>query len=186
MRLIPILLLTLACTHTTAAGSEVSLDQQAKVLVKTFAGRLKPQLKSAMEAGGPTQAIEVCAAEAPKIADALSAESGWGVRRVSLKARNASRALPDPWEREVLEAFDSRREAGEAAAGLNHNATVKGQFRYMQAQATEPLCLVCHGQALSPSVSAMLKDYYPDDRATGYSLGDVRGAISLIAPQAGY
>ena len=49
----------------------------------------------------------------------------------------------------------------------------------MQAQAVEPLCLVCHGKGLSDEVQDALEQYYPDDTATGYSLGQVRGAISL-------
>ena len=49
----------------------------------------------------------------------------------------------------------------------------------MQAQGVEPVCLVCHGQDLAPEVRATLEQYYPDDWATGYSLGQVRGAISL-------
>lgn len=178
-------LVTLCCATATiaaAASSELLLEQQAKALVNQFAGRLKPQLKTAMEAGGPTQAIEVCATQAPIIADALSAESGWLVKRVSLRERNASRALPDAWERDVLASFDERHAAGEPAANLNQSTTADGKFRYMQAQATEPLCLVCHGQTLAAPVRELLQVYYPDDRATGYALGEVRGAISLIAP----
>jgi hypothetical protein len=49
----------------------------------------------------------------------------------------------------------------------------------MQAQGVEPLCLVCHGKGLSDEVKATLEEYYPDDLATGYSLGQVRGAISV-------
>ena len=84
--------------------------------------------------GGPTRAIEVCSSAAPKIADSLSAESGWTVRRVSLKSRNASRGIPDDWERTVLEQFDRRHNAGEPAAKINYGETVGRQYRYMQAQ----------------------------------------------------
>lgn len=156
-----------------------SLQAEAQALVNEFVGRLKPQLKQAMEAGGPTNAIEVCAKVAPAIADALSAESGWAVKRVSLKSRNASRAMPDAWEQEVLTQFDQRQVDGEAPVDISFNAEVSGTYRYMQAQGVESICLVCHGQELSQEVTDTLQKYYPDDWATGYSLGQVRGAISL-------
>ena len=149
------------------------------MLAQQFVGQLKPQLKSAMQEGGPTHAIEVCASMAPKIADSLSAESGWLVKRVSLKPRNASRPVPDPWERSVLEHFDIRQAAGEKAPALHHAETTGDQYRYMQAQGVEPVCLLCHGDKLAEPVRDILQQYYPDDWATGYSLGQVRGAISL-------
>ena len=155
------------------------LEQEARQLAQQFVGELKPQLKKAMTEGGATHAIEVCATVAPRIADSLSAESGWRVKRVSLKSRNASRAQPDKWEQAVLQQFDERQAAGEAAATINYGEAVNGQYRYMQAQGVEAICLTCHGEELSEPVRATLEKYYPDDWATGYSLGQVRGAISL-------
>jgi len=156
-----------------------SNEQQARDLAQQFVGQLKPQLKQAMNKGGPRYAIEVCASIAPGIADSLSAESGWQVKRVSLKSRNASRAEPDKWEQNVLFEFNRRQAEGEDAADISFGEVVKGQYRYMQAQGVESVCLVCHGKGLSDEVETTLKQYYPDDWATGYSLGQVRGAISL-------
>lgn len=184
MRTIILTAVSLAiCAAALAAQPEAeSPEQQAKALAQEFVGLLKPQLKRAMAAGGPTNAIAVCADVAPGIADSLSAQSGWIVGRVSLKSRNASRAVPDPWERDVLQDFDRRQAAGEEAAGISFGEVVGGQYRYMQAQAVEPVCLICHGKDLADDVSQILQQYYPDDWATGYSLGQVRGAISLSHP----
>ena len=49
----------------------------------------------------------------------------------------------------------------------------------MQAQGAEAICLTCHGENLAQPVIDALQQYYPDDMATGYQLGQVRGAISL-------
>ena len=153
--------------------------KQAGALAQEFIGLLKPRLKQAMAEGGPTRAIAVCADVAPGIADSLSTRSGWTVKRVSLKSRNASRAVPDGWERTVLLEFNRRQVAGEDAADISFGEVVGGQYRYMQAQGVEPMCLVCHGKGLADDVEQTLRQYYPDDWATGYSLGQVRGAISL-------
>ena len=163
----------------TASQQNAGLEAQAQDLVSEYVGRLQPTLKQALAEGGPTLAIEVCASEAPKIAQALSAESGWLVKRVSLKSRNASRAQPDSWERPVLEEFDRRQAAGELPADIHQQGQSNGQFRYMQAQGVVGVCLLCHGENLSQPVQDALQQYYPDDRATGYLPGQIRGAISL-------
>jgi hypothetical protein len=173
-------ILCAACATVLATEPVVdSLEKQAIALANEFVGLLKPQLKQALAEGGPANAIGVCADIAPGIADSLSDQSGWTVKRVSLKSRNASRAVPDNWEQTVLLEFDRRRAAGENPADIRLGEVVGGQYRYMQAQVVEPVCLVCHGQDLAQEVTQTLQDYYPDDWATGYSLGDLRGAISL-------
>lgn len=172
--------LLLCCSPVFSAEAINSeLNAEARQLAQRFVGELKPQLKRAMLEGGPTLAIEACASLAPRIADELAAESGWLVKRVSLKSRNASRAQPDNWERAVLVDFDGRQAAGEPGSMLVHDEIEGDWYRYMQAQAVEPLCLMCHGTELTEPVRAMLTEYYPDDWATGYALGQVRGAISL-------
>lgn len=156
-----------------------ALEAEARQLVQRFVGQLKPQLQSALAEGGPAHAITVCSQAAPRIADTLGMDSGWQVARVSLRQRNASRATPDAWEHEVLEAFDRQRAAGADPARLFRSEIVRGRYRYMQAQVTEGICLACHGETLSPQTREALQEYYPDDQATGYAVGAVRGAISL-------
>lgn len=178
--LVPILLtLWAGVASADPLATDALLEAEAKALTERFVGQLKPALQKAMSEGGPPRAIEVCASLAPRIATALSAESGWLVRRVSLNPRNISRAQPDNWERGVLQEFDRRRAAGEAPAELVYSDTVQNHYRYMRAQVAEGICLTCHGTELSDAATTTLSNYYPDDAATGYSLGEVRGAISL-------
>lgn len=158
------------------------LESRAREIVSRFAGELKPQLKQAMEAGGPVHAIEVCSERAPEIAERLSRQTGWTVKRVSLKPRNREKGTPDAWERDVLESFDQRQSAGEPPTALEHAGLNQGYFRYMKAQPVEPLCLTCHGETLASPVQQALGTAYPEDSATGYSLGEIRGAFSLKAP----
>jgi hypothetical protein len=57
-------------------------------------------------------------------------------------------------------------------------------LRYLKPLVAGTMCLTCHGQkaAIPPGVQAVLAREYPDDRATGYSAGDVRGAVSVRVP----
>lgn len=50
--------------------------------------------------------------------------------------------------------------------------------------AIEAPCLACHGPAdgLAPEIRAKLTAAYPQDPATGYALGDLRGALWAEAP----
>ena len=172
MRILPVVVALLSCVAVApplAAAAEAP-EQEARALARAFIDRLKPRLKQALADGGPGHAIEVCASAAPEIADSLSAESGWTVKRVSLKARNVSRALPDSWERSVLQRFDQRQAAGEAPTDINHGEVYRGQYRYLQAQGVEPICLVCHGEKVADAVQESLEVWYPDDMATGYTL----------------
>lgn len=183
-----LLSLLLASPLALAEGpTDAALKAEAAAIVKRFGGSLKPKLVGAIQSGGLANAIDVCAVEAPAIAARLSEETGWQVRRVSLKPRNLSAASPDPFERAVLEQFDQRRADGEDPATLVTAQRVDDHYRFIKAQVVEGLCLNCHGQSLSPEVSEALRQHYPGDTATGYTLGQVRGAFSLVRelPQAG-
>ena len=55
-------------------------------------------------------------------------------------------------------------------------------FRYMKAIGTQPVCTVCHGTSIAPEVTARLDALYPEDRARGFAVGDIRGAFSITQP----
>ena len=162
-----------------AGDADPVLMSEAQALADEFVAALKPQLKGALQTQGPAGAIAVCADVAPQLADSLSLTSGWNVRRVSLKTRNASRAIPDAWEREQLTQFDAQAKETKDDEPIEHGEQVGNRFRYLRAQRVEGVCMTCHGQQLSADVIEALDTYYPDDIATGYSIGEVRGAISL-------
>jgi len=181
--IIILFLLLLSVTILLQAQSKddpkTALKSEAISIVKKFGGALKPELKKALEQGGPINAIDVCSVQAPEIAKKLSVETGWEVKRVSLKPRNSKMALPDEWEQKVLEQFNKRQSDGESAEKMAFSEIVDGRFRLMKAQGVEAVCLTCHGEAVVPEVKKALKEKYPNDKATGYSLDQIRGAFSL-------
>lgn len=156
-----------------------ALKSEAITIVKQFGGALKPELKKALTEGGVQQAVTVCSVKAPEIAHNLTLATNWQVKRVSLKARNNKNAMPDAWEEVTLAEFDLRQQQGESAKNMAKAEIIGNEFRFMKAQGTAPLCLTCHGTTLSQEAKAALKNHYPNDKATGYSLGQIRGAFSL-------
>ncbi|SCZ52085.1 Tll0287-like domain-containing protein [Thiohalomonas denitrificans] len=179
------LLCCLPFSTTIAEDHTGELAGESKVIIKQFMGDLKGELKSAMKAGGPVNAIGVCNRVAPAIAKKHTDDSGWSVARTSLKLRNPDNA-PDAWEQGVLEKFEARKAAGEPVKPMAYHETVEedGQkvFRFMKAIPTGEVCLKCHGAELSPAVADKLDELYPSDEARGFQAGDIRGAFTLKKP----
>ncbi len=161
------------------------LAGQAQASVAAFASALKSELTSAMQTGGPLEAIEVCNAKAPAIAQEISLQQGVELTRVSERNRNPGNA-PNEWQATVLQEFQARRAAGEDTGSLvwhDISETDGGrEFRFMQAIPTVPMCLACHGQSIAPPVAQKIAELYPGDKATGFSEGDLRGAFVVTRP----
>jgi hypothetical protein len=175
--------------NTAAAAPEPAWVQAARSSATAVPPKLLAALNTAIQASGPADAIDVCKEMAPRMARAASEQSGWQIKRVSLGNRNP-KAVPDAWERQVLEDFDRSQKAGADPAKLerwevvteNHQAV----RRYMRALPTQALCIQCHGtpEQLGAGVAERLKQRYPQDRATGYTIGQIRGAMTLRQPVA--
>ncbi|OGT01560.1 MAG: hypothetical protein A2Z65_02880, partial [Gallionellales bacterium RIFCSPLOWO2_02_58_13] len=165
------------------AGDDALLDEARKV-ASSLPPKMLAKLQEEIAKSGPEGAIPVCKDMAPNMAAKVLQETGWKVRRVSLKVRNEARAIPDEWEKAALEDFDKRAAAGESPAKLEKGEKVGNEYRYVKALPVQPLCLSCHGSAeqISPAVKSVLAQHYPNDRATGYSVGQIRGAISVRKP----
>jgi len=99
--------------------------------------------------------------------------------------RNAANA-PDEIERAVLEQFRADLASGKASGPLEAVFEVRRgdqtERRYMRAIPTDAVCLTCHGAALAPEVAAAIAKDYPGDRATGFELGQLRGAFTVTWP----
>ena len=50
-------------------------------------------------------------------------------------------------------------------------------FTYVKAIPTGNLCVACHGSNIQPDLLAAIKALYPSDKATGFKVGDLRGAF---------
>jgi hypothetical protein len=167
-----------------ALADEAPWVGDARKIASAMPPKLLGVLKEEIHKGGPENAINVCREKAPQMAKAASEQSGWSIRRISLKNRNP-KATPDAWEKSVLEEFDRRAAAGENPISLEKSEVVsEGDQkiqRYMKALPTQDLCLSCHGsaEAITPAVSEQLRKLYPDDKATGYGAAEIRGAITL-------
>lgn len=171
------LLTMLACSRETPAPAEhapaESAIDPAPGLAREAVGRFKRELKGALTAalteGGPIHALTVCQREAPRLAAAAS-RPGLAIGRATLRPRNPDN-LAVGWK---LDAYHALERAADRATATYTVELPSGDFAYAEPLVIDGVCLTCHGQVGS-DVAAALRELYPDDRATGYALGDFRG-----------
>ena len=168
---------SVAVTNTSIAEEpdKTALTQEAKGVIKVFAGDLKGTLVKGMKAKGPEHAISLCNETAPGIAEKHSAGE-WKISRTSLKVRNPNNA-PTEWQQQMLESFEQRKANGEDIATIAATHVQDDNFYLVKAIPTGPICTTCHGKELNPAISNKLAELYPSDKATGFAPGDIRGAF---------
>ncbi len=182
-------ILASACMATPALADDdmAKYQDEARKVVKELATRLGGEMQKEMQANGPVSTIKVCRDIAPSIASDLSRKSGWRVSRVSQKVRNPMLGTPDAWEQKTLTDFERRMEK-ENPANMEFAEIVsepQGKyFRYMKPIPTQDVCLKCHGtpDTVAQPVKDVLAAEYPHDKAQGYTLGQLRGAITIKRP----
>ena len=177
--------LLLPATRAADVATDIDLAPyrtEARQLGEELGAALREELQAALATGGPLAAVGTCRNKALPIANAISDRSGWEVGRTSLRVRNPDNA-PDFWERQILERFEQRADAGESPATIEQDAVIRAgehrYYRYMKAIATAEPCTVCHGESIAPALQVRLQELYPDDRATGFRAGELRGAFTM-------
>lgn len=177
LRLSSVLASTLVATVALAAPPSSGPGS-----AKSPAERLAPfkkALKQALLDGlarGPVEAVETCHLRAPELARE-AAQGGVRVGRASHRLRNPANAPPD-WVAPILEAWlveGADRSPRTLALG-------GGRTGYVEPIFLQPLCVPCHGNDLAPAVAEKIGALYPEDRAVGFSVGDLRGVFWIEVP----
>lgn len=175
-----ILILLWGCGQSVPKGEEMAAV--ARHVSEAYMNELKGELLTALEdtAAGPAGAIIVCSEKAPAISARYSSMSGFSIHRTSKKVRNPNNA-PDDYEIKTLDILEERPAFG----SQDHYEWVttgdQKEFRFVKAITTSSACLKCHGDPdkMDADVKAALAEKYPQDQATGFKLGDMRGILSV-------
>lgn len=155
-----------------ACGSDdAALVERAQRALGPFKKELRQTLEAAL-AKGPEAAIVACAEAAPSLA-AKASTGGATVGRASTKLRNPRNA-PPAWLSPTLAELTAPR-----LVRLDG-----GRVGYAEPIILQDMCTMCHGKNIAPDLHERLRATYPNDAATGYAVGDVRGAfwVELDAP----
>jgi hypothetical protein len=173
--------------NATGKATPVDINErarQARELVQSFRDKFKAVLHASLKADGVAGSVAPYQSFAADILTTLAEESQFEIGRTSTRLRNPENA-PDPWEQVGLEKFAADLKAGADPMTLERFeiiTTREGQnlFRYMRPIVMRESCLGCHGTELKADVKAEIAKLYPDDKATGYALGEFRGAFTLV------
>jgi hypothetical protein len=145
-------------------------EQSANLLLKTLGGELKKKLQE----GDLKGAIEFCATNGLSITHQLDEKLGENIsiKRISMKNRNPEN-LPNDSEAKILYMLENSPQSILTRVS-------DGSYKlYKPVRVAKPVCLKCHGKGEDmPEVARKtIHSLYPQDRATGYSMGDLRGAV---------
>lgn len=163
-----LLIATLAGSIPVLADGATDSDRGAQYLAP-FKKDLMAALKSGL-AEGPAAAIDACRIEAPAIA-ARHSHDGVSVGRSSHRLRNPDNEAPG-WVSPVIDAWVDSDSREPVVVELDGN-----RVGYIEPIVAQPLCLTCHGENLAPAISERIETLYPDDQATGFAAGDLRGVF---------
>jgi hypothetical protein len=154
-----------------------------KITAEAFA-KLSGALGEAIGKSGPAGALSVCSEMVPQIAKEVATTHGVTLRRATSKPRNPKNAADDA-EKAVLEVFAAalaKKEAPKPQVIPNADGSTSFLASIVLGN---PLCLQCHGtptQDIAPETLAAIQKLYPDDKATGFKLGDLRGLWRVTFP----
>jgi hypothetical protein len=138
------------------------------------------EMAAEMARGGVADAIAVCSEKARAITAALSDNTGLEIGRSSPRLRNPKNQ-PPPWLASFVASLDGKR-AAEVPAQLFDLGDRVGVVRPIP---TAKVCTNCHGatENLDPKAMAHLRQLYPNDRAVGFTTGDLRGVFWVEVPK---
>lgn len=152
------------------------IRSQGKAIAKAGFQALSTALVHAIETGGVPHALDFCNVKALPITDSVS--MAWNIKlaRVSDKNRNPQNAANEQ-QQGIMEVM--RKQI--AASGSAHDTVIALNDRELAYYAPIIIaapCLQCHG---TPGVDVkaennqLIQKLYPNDKATGYALGELRG-----------
>lgn len=132
------------------------------------------ELTSSIVENGIADSIEVCKTKAPELAKTVSAEMNLKIGRTSFLLRN-DKSAPPAW----AASFVTDRVEKEVNVDLGEN-----RLGVLLPIRLKDACIKCHGQsdALDPNVREAIATHYPNDKATGFAEGDLRGYFWVEVP----
>ena len=157
-------------------GEEISTAAQEQLM-----GTLQETIKAKGVAG----AVEFCNVNALPIVAEVGDQYGVVIRRVSHDYRNPV-DQPNENEKLLLQAYEYNRENG-IKSEANIQPFEDGKILLFTKAITIPggLCLNCHGDPgneISEETLLKINQLYPEDKATGHTIGDLRGMWSIVIP----
>jgi hypothetical protein len=155
-------------------GDSIAAEKAAMSVMKGIRQKLNQEMAKNL-----VNSIEFCHEKAiPLTTDFFKEhERVTEVKRTSLKIRNPAN-MPDAREQAVLNAWAKMDSKKQKLPPFEMESVSENEIRYYKPLRVEAMCLTCHGTP-SGELAAAIKKKYPDDKATGFKEGDLRGLIRV-------
>jgi hypothetical protein len=184
------LLITLGCqskspeqnSKTLSYDTTAVVNEGQKIAKATFQ-TLSSNLQNAIKEGGVEHALQFCNVEAIPLTDSLSSHHDVSIRRASHKPRNPYNTA-DSLESEVIKQYIDKLQSGDNLKPVTYSDENRITF-HAPITITNELCLNCHGKInedISEDNLTTIQELYPNDQATGFSMGDLRGVWTVRFP----
>lgn len=155
--------------------SKLTVKDKGRKLAMSTKAILGKNLLQAIQKEGTSGAITFCNTRAIFLTDSMSNELGARIKRVSDLNRNPQNTANEQELNYIRNAKVQIAAGNEAEALIIESPDYyTGYYPIM----TNNMCLQCHGipdQDVKPEVLNTLKSLYPEDLATGFKEGDLRG-----------
>jgi hypothetical protein len=170
-----VLIILLFITRVVYANDQ--FESEAKKLSNDLKSSLLKNLTEKISKDGVENAIEFCHLNVKPIAknaaDKRTANFEFG--RTSHKIRNTDNK-PKEWMLSYLKQFEGKTKFDASKDTIIHLDENKKRI-YLEPLFMEAKCLFCHGENVDQKIINKIKQIYPDDKATGFKLGEFRGFI---------
>jgi len=169
-------LLLAAPQSETQTQELVKIGKESAALLGKTLGK---NMKEHMQKGGPMDALNFCSQEAQTLTESVNKKlpQGVEVKRVSLNYRSQANE-PKSNEATILQSLKELKESGVILPEYLVERVSEEKFKfYKPLMMDKEVCLKCHGILKDSALKEEISARYPNDKAMGYKMNDLRGAI---------
>jgi len=175
-----VLISILSCKTELSKEEEQAFISKGKEITQASFKELSSNLMEQMKLGGPVQAVPFCNHEAMPITNKMAEKFKVTIKRTSDKIRNPKNKA-SVRELEIINKYQYLLNQGEELTPIVE-LDKNNQKHYFAPIQLNSKCLTCHGkleEKLSVKTDSLIKSFYPNDKAIGYTEGDLRGIWSI-------
>lgn len=176
------------CIKKVESKRDAAIESAKKVATEaanSYLKELKSILVREMKNGGPEAVFAVCSDTAQQFTKKFSTEKGIEIKRVAFLNRNDAN-IPDAGEMMWLKEFENMMKG----SSFNKDTVlfrVEKTGKETTLHLVKPIllaeeCVVCHGseEQIPEGIKKLIDEKYPNDKATNFKPGDLRGAVSVV------
>jgi cytochrome c len=176
MKLLSLLSLSLA-SSLLLASTEEKATQKGGEVSSALLQKLGSELKLQMETSGAMGALHFCSQNALTLTENVAKESKTSIKRLSTLNRNPVNK-PSIEESSLMNEWENLIKNGKPLPTHKLVTTKSTIVYYKPILINNEACLKCHGK-VEGELAKAIKATYPEDKATGYKMGDLRGMIAV-------